>query len=198
MVSAGQWTGAIAASDSFQPDCGRLEVDPSVGVACIGATPWVTNLNVPLDTGDVSFGRRIARRLSARGGGLPRVEAMALPHISGEPACPLDAFRISKAARPSIHSLELNTRPIVCGAVMVSPWGRHVQLVTGVEIACNLLDEARTPVATVVERVRQLAAEEGVQALEGPLGTDAGGGPYVLGLTREALVHAARGQLGLQ
>jgi len=52
-------------------------------VACIGATPWVTNLNVPLETDDVEVSRRIARLLSARGGGLAHVEAMALPHTSG-------------------------------------------------------------------------------------------------------------------
>jgi glutamate formiminotransferase len=75
--------GAISASEGFQPDYGPREVDPAAGVACIGATPWVTNLNVPLETGDVGVGRRIARRLSARGGGLAHVEAMALPHISG-------------------------------------------------------------------------------------------------------------------
>ena len=73
----------------------------------------------------------------------------------------------------------------------------HFEAVAGVEIACNLLDEARTPVGAVVERVRQLAAEEGVQVCEGPLGTDVGGGPYVLGLTREGLVQTAREQLRL-
>ncbi len=73
---------------------------------------------------------------------------------------------------------------------------RH-DAVVGVEIACNLLNETRTPVAAVVERVRQLAAEEGVQACEGPLGTDAGGGPYVLGLTRDGLLQAARKHLRL-
>ncbi len=80
---AGQWTGAISASDGFEPDYGPREVDPAVGAACIGATPWVTNLNVPLETDDVDVSRRIARRLSARGGGLAHVEAMALPHTSG-------------------------------------------------------------------------------------------------------------------
>ena len=73
----------------------------------------------------------------------------------------------------------------------------NVEAVAGVEIACNLLDEARTPVAAVVERVQQLAKEEGVQACEGALGTDAGGGPYVLGLTRDGLVQAARDELRL-
>ena len=80
----------------------------------IGATPWVCNYNVPVarprarraaarasaektagaaneeDTREdttsraVREGRRIARRLSERGGGLPSVQAMALPHGEDE------------------------------------------------------------------------------------------------------------------
>ena len=80
---AGHWTGAISAADGFEPEYGPRSIDPAVGVACIGATPWVINLNVPLETDDVAVSRRIARLLSARGGGLAHVEAMALPHKSG-------------------------------------------------------------------------------------------------------------------
>lgn len=53
------------------------------GVAAVGASPWVTNLNVPLATADLQAARRIARAVSARGSGLPHVEAMALPHTQG-------------------------------------------------------------------------------------------------------------------
>ena len=53
-------------------------------MACVGATPWVTNLNIPLRTADMVLSRQIARALSERGGGLAAVEAMALPHSSGE------------------------------------------------------------------------------------------------------------------
>lgn len=54
-----------------------------LGVAAVGASPWVTNLNVPLATGDLAAARHIARAVSTRGGGLPHVEAMALPHTQG-------------------------------------------------------------------------------------------------------------------
>ena len=66
------------------------------------------------------------------------------------------------------------------------------------EIACNLLSEGQTSVAAVIERVQQLAANEHVRACEGPLGSEAGAGPYVLGLTRQELVQTAQEQLTKQ
>ena len=93
---------------------GPCDVPPESGIAMIGATPWVCNYNVPVgatrrealsaslssaektdeatnekdgeDTTSraVREGRRIARRLSERGGGLPGVQAMALPHGEDE------------------------------------------------------------------------------------------------------------------
>ena len=103
--------GAISASDGFQPDYGPQKVDPAAGVACIGATPWVTNLNVPLETSDVGVSRRIALRLSARGGGLAHVEAMALPHTSGWGLLALSFTHLSshawhaRSSHPCIRSL---------------------------------------------------------------------------------------------
>ena len=67
--------------------------------------------------------------------------------------------------------------------------------IAGVEIACNLLCEDETPVAAVIERVQQLALDERVRVCEGPLGSEPGMGPYVLGLTREGLVQTAREHL---
>jgi glutamate formiminotransferase len=66
-----------------KPDMGPSSIRMRHGVAAIGASPWVTNLNVPLATADLQAARRIARGVSARGGGLPAVEAMALPHTEG-------------------------------------------------------------------------------------------------------------------
>ena len=93
---------------------GPRDVPPKSGIVMIGATPWVCNYNVPVgatprearaaapasaektdgaanerdgeDTTSraVREGRRIARRLSERGGGLPGVQAMALPHGQDE------------------------------------------------------------------------------------------------------------------
>ena len=71
-------------------------------------------------------------------------------------------------------------------------------LCAGVEIACNLLSEGQASVAAVIERVQQLAANEHVRVCEGSLGSEAGEGPYVLGLTREELVQTAQEQLTKQ
>ncbi len=43
----------------------------------------MVNFNVLLATADMRLARGIARGVSARGGGLPGVEAMALPHQQG-------------------------------------------------------------------------------------------------------------------
>lgn len=61
------------------------------GVVCVGATHWVVNYNVPIVSDDMDNARWIARAVSERGGGLPRVQAMALPHSPGiiEIACNL-------------------------------------------------------------------------------------------------------------
>lgn len=53
-------------------------------MATVGAGPWVINCNVPLNTPDLAIARDIARRVSERGGGLPLVDAMGLPHVAGE------------------------------------------------------------------------------------------------------------------
>ena len=55
---------------------------PARGVVLVGAVPWVTNYNIQLHTTDLKAGREIATAVSQRGGGLPDVEAMALPHSS--------------------------------------------------------------------------------------------------------------------
>ena len=79
----GRWAAGQGLPPTCQPDYGPSSIDMRLGVAAIGASPWVTNLNVPLATADLAAARRIARAVSARGGGLPHVEAMALPHTQG-------------------------------------------------------------------------------------------------------------------
>lgn len=67
------------------PDHGQLRRSLRCGAAAVGASQWVTNLNVPLATDDLKAARLIARSVGHRGGGLPFVEAMALPHANGAP-----------------------------------------------------------------------------------------------------------------
>eukprot|EP00775_Hariotina_reticulata_P009143 gene9143-9311_t len=52
----------------------HLEASAAAGVVTVGAVPWVVNYNVPLYTDDMAAARRVARAVSARGGGLAGVE----------------------------------------------------------------------------------------------------------------------------
>ncbi|OVA13900.1 Formiminotransferase [Macleaya cordata] len=76
-----QWAGGLG-SDSLplKPDEGPPLASRAKGVLVVGATQWVDNYNVPIFTSDVAAARRIAKRVSGRGGGLPSVQAMALAH----------------------------------------------------------------------------------------------------------------------
>lgn len=91
----GVWIGALASAAAAlplpaPPDFGPAAAQPRAGVACVGAVPWLVNLNVLLDTDDMEAVRSVARAVSQRGGGLPGVQAMALRHDAGiEVACNL-------------------------------------------------------------------------------------------------------------
>ncbi|KAK1260480.1 hypothetical protein QJS04_geneDACA022549 [Acorus gramineus] len=90
--SGNQWSGG---SDydllQLKPDFGPAQAARAKGVVVVGATQWVDNYNVPVASTDISAVRRIARRVSGRGGGLESVQAMALTHgeDSTEVACNL-------------------------------------------------------------------------------------------------------------
>ncbi len=91
----GEWTGRFASEEGmFTFDFGPDSLTEKWGFAMVGAVPWVCNYNVPLlftwEQADVDGAERkqrtlvtaraVAKRVSARGGGLPQVQAMALPH----------------------------------------------------------------------------------------------------------------------
>lgn len=72
------------------PDYGPLVADLRAGVCCVGAVPWVVNLNVLIDSCDMRAVKELARAVSERGGGMSGVQAMALQHDGGiEVACNL-------------------------------------------------------------------------------------------------------------
>ena len=73
----------MALPTNLLPDFGPAAVHPQWGIATVGAVPWVVNYNALLDTDAMDVARQIARAVSTRGGGLPCVEAMALPHKQG-------------------------------------------------------------------------------------------------------------------
>ncbi|XVE66240.1 hypothetical protein DITRI_Ditri08aG0064500 [Diplodiscus trichospermus] len=85
-----QWAGwTLREILSEKPDEGPTQVSRARGITMIGACPWVGLYNVPIMSTDVSVARRIARKVSARGGGLPTVQSLALVHgeDSTEIAC---------------------------------------------------------------------------------------------------------------
>ena len=89
----GKWSGALPENSSRsqlpEPDFGSFDAFEKGGAICVGATPWVVNYNIPVGQTDMKVAREIAKAVSERGGGLPKVQAMALPHSSGtiEIAC---------------------------------------------------------------------------------------------------------------
>ncbi|KAL4292993.1 hypothetical protein AHAS_Ahas18G0083600 [Arachis hypogaea] len=87
-----QWAGwAMPKILPQNPDEGPIVVSTSKGILMIGARPWVGLYNVTILSTDVSAARRIARKVSARGGGLPKVQTLGLVHDkdSTEIACML-------------------------------------------------------------------------------------------------------------
>ncbi|KAE8654825.1 pentatricopeptide repeat-containing protein [Hibiscus syriacus] len=86
------WSGGPkSGSLPLKPDAGPAQASPAKGVILIGATHWVANYNVPVLSTDIAAVRRIASKVSERGGGLPSVQAMGLAHSDGvtEVACNL-------------------------------------------------------------------------------------------------------------
>ncbi|KAG6722485.1 hypothetical protein I3842_03G163200 [Carya illinoinensis] len=87
-----QWAGWTTPEIlSEKPDEGPTMVSQARGITMIGARPWVALYNIPIMSTDVSAARRIARMVSARGGGLPTVQTLGLVHgeDSTEIACML-------------------------------------------------------------------------------------------------------------
>lgn len=87
-----QWAGwSISEVLPIKPEEGPSHVSRARGISMIGARPWVVMYNVPIISTDLSAARRIARMVSARGGGLPTVQTLGLVHgeDSTEIACML-------------------------------------------------------------------------------------------------------------
>ncbi|KAL5723371.1 hypothetical protein ACHQM5_006783 [Ranunculus cassubicifolius] len=87
-----QWVGwTLPEILPVNPDQGPARVSQARGISIIGASPWFATYNVPIISTDVSATRRIARSVSARGGGLPTVQTLGLFHgeDSTEIACML-------------------------------------------------------------------------------------------------------------
>uniref|UniRef100_A0A8C4QE79 Zgc:153901 n=1 Tax=Eptatretus burgeri TaxID=7764 RepID=A0A8C4QE79_EPTBU len=76
----GWFTGRLPSPDDLLPDVGPLP-NSRHGLTAIGASPYVLNCNVTIDTADIQVGQRIAAAVRASSiGGLPGVQSMALPN----------------------------------------------------------------------------------------------------------------------
>ncbi|XP_076944002.1 formiminotransferase cyclodeaminase-like protein [Bidens hawaiensis] len=80
-VTGQQWSGGLESEVlPLEPDEGPTQVVKAKGVVVIGASGWVVNYNAPVFCKDIGVVRRIARRVSGRGGGLASVQSIALVH----------------------------------------------------------------------------------------------------------------------
>jgi glutamate formiminotransferase len=76
-VRRGQYEGLKTeiAHHGREPDAGQARMHPSAGAIAVGARPFLIAYNINLESDDVDFAKRIARRVRESGGGLPRVQA---------------------------------------------------------------------------------------------------------------------------
>lgn len=80
-LDGSQWVGGLQLKAlPLKPDEGPAQAVQAKGVVVIGATRWVDNYNVPVFTKSIAAVRRISKKVSGRGGGLPSVQSMALVH----------------------------------------------------------------------------------------------------------------------
>jgi glutamate formiminotransferase len=76
-VRRGQYEGLKAeiGQRGREPDLGPARMHPSAGAVAVGARPFLIAYNINLQSADVEFAKRIARRVRESGGGLPKVQA---------------------------------------------------------------------------------------------------------------------------
>lgn len=80
-LDGNHWAGGLQSDIlPLMPDEGPAQAVQAKGVVVIGATRWVDNYNIPVFSNNIAAVRRIAKRVSGRGGGLPSVQSMALVH----------------------------------------------------------------------------------------------------------------------
>lgn len=152
------------AAASPPPDAGPPAPRPGVGVACVGAVPFVVNYNVLLGRAEaaasavppaagapplsvLAAARRVAAAASERRGGLAGCQALALPYTGGG-----------------------------------GDGGGEDEDET-VEVACNLLSPGLNGPAEVLAAVASAAAAEGLAVRRA----------YTTGLTRGELLRRGRG-----
>ncbi|XP_057793200.1 uncharacterized protein LOC131009809 [Salvia miltiorrhiza] len=103
-ANGNQWVGNLQSETlQLKPDEGHPHAVPTKGVVVVGATQWVENYNVPIFSTDMAVVRRIAKRISCRGGGLPSVQSMALAHGKGMIEVDCNLLDTSKAGGEDVQ-----------------------------------------------------------------------------------------------
>uniref|UniRef100_UPI0037E9AED1 formiminotransferase N-terminal subdomain-containing protein n=1 Tax=Semicossyphus pulcher TaxID=241346 RepID=UPI0037E9AED1 len=88
------WFKKTPDMQTIRPDMG-LQLQRRFGLTGVGASPYVMNCNVTIDTQDISMGRSIAAAIrESTPGGLPGVQVLALPHEGAvEIACNVESVK---------------------------------------------------------------------------------------------------------
>ncbi len=108
-VRRGQYEGLKAeiGQHGREPDLGPPRMHPSAGAMAVGARPFLIAWNVNLDSPDVEFAKRIARRIRESGGGLPKVQANGFAIEEGDRGDPLPT-----RAQVSMNILDFRVTPL--------------------------------------------------------------------------------------
>ncbi|XP_007898263.1 formiminotransferase N-terminal subdomain-containing protein [Callorhinchus milii] len=93
--------------DGIKPDVGTV-ISPRYGLTGIGASAYVMNCNVTINTQDLAIGQRIARAIrGASVGGLQGIQAMAFPHGGRvEIACNVESLKEKEHSLLATHERE--------------------------------------------------------------------------------------------
>ncbi|KAM4609115.1 formiminotransferase N-terminal subdomain-containing protein [Polymixia lowei] len=133
------WFKKTPETQAIRPDVGP-QPQKRYGLTGVGASPYVMNCNVTIDTRDVAAGRSIAAAVrESAPGGLPGVQVLALPHEGAvEIACNVESVK----GNPPSH--------MAAG----EPWPSFS--ISG-QTYCH------APASLITERVAELAGERGVR-----------------------------------
>jgi glutamate formiminotransferase len=108
-VRRGQYEGLKVeiGHNGREPDLGPPRMHPSAGAIAVGARPFLIAWNINLDSPDVEFAKRIARRIRESGGGLPKVQANGFAIEEGDRGDPLPT-----RAQVSMNILDFRVTPL--------------------------------------------------------------------------------------
>ncbi|XP_028447130.1 formiminotransferase N-terminal subdomain-containing protein isoform X3 [Perca flavescens] len=135
------WFKKTPDMQAIRPDMGP-QPQKQFGLTGVGASPYVMNCNVTIDTQDMAMGRSIAAAIrESAPGGLPGVQVLALPHQGAvEIACNVESVKGSPTGDTSAGE------PWPCFSI-------------GGQLYCH------APASLITARVAELAERQGVRAM---------------------------------